>query len=287
MDPAAEAHGGACVCLDDYLVQFPGDAATIARLVGSARGFRRYPGYGYAMAYFFGRASFFRGFYRNARFFFEVARAMAETTPVQTAHRRQRECDLCLIGSAAALFKLKEHAQALERLKGFRNFDDPELAGRYWGEFGWNLLRLQSYAEAEEAFREALRIRPSNVFARNGLGNALFELGRYEEARQEQFRVVQGHRAYGHGWCDLGHANLRLGRVEDAHFNFWRAYQCNIRTVAWFTGAGECLSRLGFPEEGHRLTSYAKLLKEGRSDDSVLSALAEAFEGVHDQLTGR
>lgn len=287
MDPAAEAHGGACVCLDDYIVQHPGDDAAIARLVASARVFRRYPGYGYAMAYFFGRASFFRRRYQNALFFYESARAMAEHSSGHAAHRRQREADLCLIGAATAHFHRKEHALACDKLKGVQNLDDPELACRYWGELGWNLLRLQSYPGSEEAFREALRISPLNVYARNGLGNALLEQGRYDEARRELIRVVEAHNANGHGWCDLGRVNLRLGRLEEAYFTFRRAYACNIRTVAWFSGAGECLSRLGFREEGHGHTNFAKLLQEGRSDDSVLSALADAFEGVHDRLTGR
>jgi tetratricopeptide (TPR) repeat protein len=81
--------------------------------------------------------------------------------------------------------------------------------------------------EAIRAYNEAVRINPDYTQAHNNLGVALMNLGRFEEAifhYQEALRVYPNY-VYAHN--NLGVALMNLGRFEEAAFHFSEALRIN------------------------------------------------------------
>jgi tetratricopeptide (TPR) repeat protein len=92
--------------------------------------------------------------------------------------------------SASAVLEGQRHAEAEAAYREAVRLD-PFYAGAHNG-LGNVLVSLRRYAEAEAAYREAVRLDPSYAGAHNGLGNALLELKRYagaEAAYREAVRL--------------------------------------------------------------------------------------------------
>lgn len=276
----AEALGSKCLQLDDKAVKETWNEDVINTLRISASSFRNHPGYGYAMAYFFGRVSFFRKRYTNSLFFFRMAEALATTSPVLNPIRRQLELDLICIGQATSLFQKKQYATALESLSKAYNTEHPELAGRFYGEVGWNHLRLESFDRAEEAFGHSLEASPGNKYAINGYGNALHGKGDYAGARSKHLAALKIDNTFAHAWCDLGHANLKLGRFQHALVCFDTAQKFNLHSAHWYEGAGETLKALGKHEEGQQLVDHAEFEKNGKPSGKGVAAALEILSDL-------
>ena len=85
-------------------------------------------------------------------------------------------------GLADSYRRLGKHAEAdqwLQRVLQIRPDDAYAL-----GAFAEELMRQKKYSEAAEAFSKLLAARPNHWGGYNGLGQALFELGRKEQAVQ-------------------------------------------------------------------------------------------------------
>ncbi|XVU28258.1 tetratricopeptide repeat protein [Actinoplanes sp. CA-054009] len=100
--------------------------------------------------------------------------------------------------------------------------DGLRIAARYQRQprshngLGSALYDLGRYTEAEAAFREAVRCESDNAYGHNGLGSALHGLGRHKEAEaafREAVRCDPGN-AYGHN--GLGNALYDQGRHAEA-----------------------------------------------------------------------
>jgi tetratricopeptide (TPR) repeat protein len=97
---------------------------------------------------------------------------------------------------------------------------DPGMAAGERCEAGAALYQQGRNAEAEAAFREALRLDPSLDFAHLGLGNVLLDAGRYAEAEaafREAVRLDRGN-AYAHN--GLGWVLQSTGRPRKAQAAF-------------------------------------------------------------------
>ena len=116
-------------------------------------------------------------------FFFNAANRSVNSSTALDSSSRYLNRDLCLIGLATAHFNLQQRAEARSFLQQISDPEHPKIGGRYYGEIGWNALRDEAYDEAADAFRNSLRFDRVNKYSFNGLGNALYELGRYEEAK--------------------------------------------------------------------------------------------------------
>jgi Flp pilus assembly protein TadD len=88
---------------------------------------------------------------------------------------------------------------------------------------GMTLVGHGRTAEAEEKFREVVRLNPRKHVAWNNLGNVLRELGRREEAMAAYRKALEIAGDYGDAYYNLGAVLGELGDAEGARRNFKEA----------------------------------------------------------------
>jgi tetratricopeptide (TPR) repeat protein len=124
------------------------------------------------------------------------------------------------LGLVERLSDAGEYEAALEELDRL-SLTEPDHAPIHTAR-GWALenLGVEHLGEARDAYRRALALDPSALWAKEGLSNVLRRLGEVEEADRLSVEVIeQGRTRYDReedlrelvGWCQL-----RLGRFDEA-----------------------------------------------------------------------
>lgn len=95
-----------------------------------------------------------------------------------------------------------------------------------WNALGTLYFKTRQYAEAEKAYKEATRLKPSDVdefpeakFAPqpwNGLGNTYLELRQYDKAIDCYNNALSINKNIAYPWNGLGNAYLQQGREDEA-----------------------------------------------------------------------
>src|SRR5256714_1217684 len=81
---------------------------------------------------------------------------------------------------------------------------------------GQALARQSDWAGAEQAYREATRVRPAFPEAWNGLGHALRKRGKFEESVKAYQEALRLRPQYPQALEYLGEAYVRMGRLAEA-----------------------------------------------------------------------
>src|SRR5256712_6817434 len=82
--------------------------------------------------------------------------------------------------------------------------------------------RQSDWAGAEEAYREATRVRPAFPEAWNGLGHALRKRGKFEESVKAYQEALRLRPQYPQALEYLGEAYVQMGRPAEAREGPWR-----------------------------------------------------------------
>ncbi len=125
------------------------------------------------------------------------------------------------------------------------------------------LYELGRSEEATAAYREALRLDPGEAVYDNNLGNALYELGRHEEATaayREALRLNPGEAAYDN---NLGNALCELGRYDEAAAAYREALRLDPAEAGYHTNLGNTLAFLGRYDEAETVHREALRLTPG------------------------
>jgi tetratricopeptide (TPR) repeat protein len=96
---------------------------------------------------------------------------------------------------------------------------------------------LGRYADAEAAYREAIRLDPKFTFAHNGLGNTLYNLGRFEAAETVYREAIRLDPDYAFASRGLGMMLYEQGRFEEAEAVFRETidrHPDDSRTHGWY-----------------------------------------------------
>ena len=123
-----------------------------------------------------GWLKFHQADYEGARLAFE--RALS----IQNLHARAE------LGLASVYSNLEDKEKMLEHLEKYRKLR-PDFSGVDYI-LAWNYMNFKMYAEAEEALIEALRKDPTFIEARLPLGGIYWREGKYNEAWNQYFRVL-------------------------------------------------------------------------------------------------
>lgn len=105
--------------------------------------------------------------------------------------------------------------------------------------------QIQYWKDSVSLFQHALDVTADNHVAHNGLGVALEEQGRIDEAVLHYQDAIRIRPAYPEAYANLGEAYLRLGRTEDAITQLTQANRLNPRSPEAHISLGIALNTLG------------------------------------------
>jgi Flp pilus assembly protein TadD len=148
------------------------------------------------------------------------------------------------------------------------------------------------YDEAIRLLRRADELRPGDMVALHGLGNAMFRTGRYEEALAYYTRETAVDPAYGRAYLNMGLACAKLGRFREAEGHFRKAIAVDPamadtyikamamvpETASLHSDLGVALKRLGRLDEA--AARWRKALSLDPNDTIALTNLREAGKVV-------
>lgn len=155
---------------------------------------------------------------------------------------------------------------------------------------GWALENLGPgrLPEAREAYLEALRLGPDDLWAKEGLSTVLRRLDRPAEADALCAEVVEAARRRDasadvlevRGWCEY-----RLGRLEDAEAALREALTLEPTSVSVRLDLGLVLLCEGRTEEA--LAAYASGADEARRSGRMAGVVAVALDDLDEALAER
>lgn len=135
---------------------------------------------------------------------------------------------------------------ALASLIQIANAQQSKDATAYFNE-GYTLSKSQKYAEAAEAYRQAIRLNPNIAWAQTNLSWTLLELGRYQEAAdvaRQAISVERDSASLSSAHNNLGFALLQTGQSEEAMSEFRQAIKIHAKTAkAYYNLANQRASR--------------------------------------------
>ncbi|GAC1565483.1 MAG: hypothetical protein NVS3B14_03350 [Ktedonobacteraceae bacterium] len=120
------------------------------------------------------------------------------------------------------------------------------------------LLKQQQYAQALQAYEEALRMDARNFHAWNGKGTALYSQGNYRKAYEAYQKATEIEVDNPVVWVSTGLALNRLQRYSQALVHFERALTLDPTYVAAWNGKADAQLDMNMPEEA--ITSYTQAL---------------------------
>ncbi|HEU5228941.1 MAG TPA: serine/threonine-protein kinase [Ktedonobacteraceae bacterium] len=145
---------------------------------------------------------------------------------------------------------------------------------------GDQFLKLQQYAQALQAYEEALRIDADNFYAWNGKGTALYNQGNYRKAL-EAFQHATGiDPANAIAWVSAGLVLNRLQRYQQALVHFERALKLDPHYVAAWNGKADAQLDLNMPEQA--LNSYEQALTYDPKSFQAWNGLGNARSSLRD-----
>ena len=140
---------------------------------------------------------------------------------------------------------------------------DPKYAVA-WNNKGNALAELGRYEEALRCYDKALEIDPKHVLAWYNKGVALHKLGRYEEALRCYDKALEIDPKHAYAWYNKGLALYKLGRHEEAIRCYGKALEIDPKDVGGWENKGVALRNLGRYEEAMRC--YDRMLEIGLKD---------------------
>jgi len=166
---------------------------------------------------------------------------------------------------------------------------EPDLAEAHTAR-GWALENLgpERLTDASDAYGEALRLDPEDLWAKEGLSNVLRRLGRPAEADALCVEVVQDARRRANdpelleirGWCEY-----RLGRLAEAEASFRRALDLDPAIVS--VRLDLALVLLCQMRAGEASSSYAAAIAGARDTGGMAGVVAAALDDLVEALGER
>ena len=102
--------------------------------------------------------------------------------------------------------------------QGFKDF-------RVFSNYGFILLGLGKFKEAELLLRKAIELKPDYAEAHLNLGNILQGLGKFKEAAISTHKAIELKPDYAEAYLNLGNILKNLGKLEDAKLSYHKAIE--------------------------------------------------------------
>jgi tetratricopeptide (TPR) repeat protein len=130
--------------------------------------------------------------------------------------KRMTEPTIDDVNALVALYNHRRYTEAETNLRALLD-EYPDFG------FGWKLLGGILQRQGKDALptlQKAVKLNPDDAVAHLNLGDALKNLGRFDQAAASYQRAIQLDPDYAEAYCNLGTAFRRLGRLDDAVANY-------------------------------------------------------------------
>lgn len=142
------------------------------------------------------------------------------------------------------------------------------------------LLKQQQYAQALQAYEDALRMDGRNFHAWNGKGTALYSQGNYRKAYEAYQKATEIEPDNPVVWVSTGLALNRLQRFSQALVHFERALSLDPTYVAAWNGKADAQLDMNMPEDA--ITSYSQALAYDPQSFQAWNGLGNARSFIRD-----
>ena len=209
----------------------------------------------------------------------EIRRGQGRFEESVVSYREVLETDpafaVAYAGMGEALFRLGQHEEAVESLEQALSLRPDALLIRQVHVLAEALRRQQRHREAIERYGDVLEIDPEHAAAHAGMGFALYQLERYEEAIESLARSVSlqpqsPDAADRH--VAMGRASEALGGTEAAAEHFARALEIDAQNAE----ALDSIAVLRFRQQRYEqaLRLYETLIEIGEANAQVHANMA-------------
>jgi len=168
--------------------------------------------------------------------------------------------------------------EAIELLKRASEDDaSPEI----YGLLGNAYAQSEKFAEAADAYRQAIEADPDNPDLRRGLAEALLSLHKYAESLEQYKKLAEMEPTSGENYVRMAQLDRRLGQFEEATANLERARQLSPGSLEVVYNEA-----LLYQDEG-RYDDAVKVLSDaiaGLKSRSGASATPDALAILYEQL---
>jgi tetratricopeptide (TPR) repeat protein len=190
---------------------------------------------------------------------------------------------------AAALNDAGNYGAALRELDRLIAFDPSNVRAHVARAWALENLGSQQLPESRDAYLQAVRLDPTELWAKEGLANVLRRLGQAEEADALCAEVVEEARARDLRDADLlellGWCEYRLGRFEDAAASLREALAVDADLVAVRLDLALVLLCAGHHDQA--LTEYIDGTHRAERIGEIQGLLVVALDDLEDALTER
>ncbi len=152
-----------------------------------------------------------------------------------------------------------------------------------WSNLGNLYLRLGKDSEAMKAYQKAVQVKPSDPVAWNGLGNVFIKAGDTENAAAAYKKSIQCLPTFALPWCGLGNAYSESGRNEEAMKAFQKAIELNGKDAQpWLQQARLYARQDLFPQA---VQAYKQALLLDPNDSAIWNELGslDIKNGAYEQ----
>jgi tetratricopeptide (TPR) repeat protein len=167
----------------------------------------------------------------------EGGKTGADATAARSTRRVDARDTQALHARAREALAARDYEAAAERFQDLVN-DDPRDAVARHG-LGTALAQLGRYQEAEEELRCALGLRPGFPEALLNLAGVLQSTGRYKESEDPLRRVLKAKPTYLEARVSLAMSLMLLGRAREARDSYDKALRVAPRNVQALVGLGQ------------------------------------------------
>lgn len=129
--------------------------------------------------------------------------------------------------------------------------------------------------EAIEAYKQAIRLAPGQIFVWNNLGNLCMKINRNDEAMHAFQKALDHNGKDPVAWCGLGNVYYRIGYIDDAINAFRKAIEHAPLLAHPWVGLGDAYASVG--RDVDAIAAYQKAVEANRQYVTPWLRLADIY----------
>src|SRR5574341_787903 len=153
----------------------------------------------------------------------------------------------------------KADEQLREALKIATKIEDNWFEAECFNAIALVKTSMERSDEAIDAYKQAIRLAPDQIFAWNNLGNLCAKIGRNDEAMVAFLKAIECNPRDPIGWNGLGNVYTKVGYVDDAIAAYRKSIQHMPTFAQPWNGLGDVYANMGRIDEA--IKAYHKAIE--------------------------